>query len=799
MVVLAASASAVCPNRCSMKGRCNAYNECECNKGYKGYDCSMGICPMGKAWSDEATSSDFAHNPVECSNMGLCTQTTGNGAQCVCRAGYSGAACERMDCEKGCNAKGKCIPMQELAKVRHNQDYSTFRYILDSGIDNSYKTTKGSWIGVQMLDGVEHAYTTDEQGVGGLAAHAPLFQWDYDMIHGCLCDEGYMGFDCSLRSCPKGDDPISTGQADELQIVQCTSRNGTLTLSFKGATTVPISVDATAPAIAAALVALPTVRGINVVFAVPADVFCSTDVKQAAKITFTHDPGPQPALVPILTDLIGGEVKVGWVPDNDGVTSEVKAKVAGIKPKRGTKEFRDCAGRGLCDETTGVCSCFKYYGIDVDGTCNTETGVTLSCPGEIACSGHGVCQSPKTCVCSAGWASGDCSIRKCPEGPSWFDYPDSAQSAHDFAHPVECSNQGLCDRSKGECLCKQGFHGGACEHMTCPGDPICSAHGQCLTMSQLALAATLNGDATDYTYGRQYAGGSTLFNYNVHNVKTWDYQMMRGCKCDEGFEGYDCSLRTCPSGDDPETYGQQNEVQLISCVGTGGTWRLGFRQGVTVELAWNVTAAAMVNALQAVDTVGFVSVTFYNETLNAGACNYEGSNVIAVEFLERTGDLPTLLTFNDKLENNKLVSWITTPLGSGTIFTVADGADFSTSPILAGLGGVPDLMSTYTWNYNTTVMTYWNDTFRHLHDGITRKTNRSGLGYDVMSYTNHTPAISRRGTREYAICSNRGVCDYTTGSCMCTPGYGQSDGNGNRGIKDDCGFRIEHQVLLEEE
>ena len=43
-----------------------------------------------------------------------------------------------------------------------------------------------------------------------------------------------------------------------------------------------------------------------------------------------------------------------------------------------------------------------------------------SCPGEIQCSGHGVCsQSTYRCSCDIGWESGDCSEMACPVGPSW--------------------------------------------------------------------------------------------------------------------------------------------------------------------------------------------------------------------------------------------------------------------------------------------------------------------------------------------------------------------------------------------
>jgi hypothetical protein len=36
--------------------------------------------------------------------------------------------------------------------------------------------------------------------------------WDSDMTTECICDIGYFGADCSLRMCPKGADPLVSGQ-----------------------------------------------------------------------------------------------------------------------------------------------------------------------------------------------------------------------------------------------------------------------------------------------------------------------------------------------------------------------------------------------------------------------------------------------------------------------------------------------------------------------------------------------------------------------------------------------------------
>jgi len=63
-----------------------------------------------------------------------------------------------------------------------------------------------------------------------------------------------------------------------------------------------------------------------------------------------------------------------------------------------------------------------------------------TCPGDTACSGHGVCPTDGTfkCQCNTGYSGGDCSSRLCPMGKSWFDYPIANEVAHTTL--IECSN-----------------------------------------------------------------------------------------------------------------------------------------------------------------------------------------------------------------------------------------------------------------------------------------------------------------------------------------------------------------------
>ena len=124
-----------------------------------------------------------------------------------------------------------------------------------------------------------------------------------------------------------------------------------------------------------------------------------------------------------------------------------------------------------------------------------------------------------------------------------------SQTAHYYQ---ECSNKGVCDRSKGQCQCLDGYEGVACQRASCPGTPTCSGHGTCQSISQLA--------AKD--------------NNNVY--KLWDKDSTMGCLCDSGYEGPDCSERQCKYGVDPlylddtstVKYSEFNFATLIAFTGS---------------------------------------------------------------------------------------------------------------------------------------------------------------------------------------------------------------------------------------
>ena len=136
-------------------------------------------------------------------------------------------------------------------------------------------------------------------------------------------------------------------------------------------------------------------------------------------------------------------------------------------------------------------------------------GMAVSCPhghlNELPCSGHGHCATDvapgidEQCVCDAGYVNADCSLRACPAGHAWSDYATANNTAH--AMHFECSNMGECDRDSGmiadcfrfcmdlveivhplpigQCECREGFAGEACQRMRCPYGTLTAgqAHG----------------------------------------------------------------------------------------------------------------------------------------------------------------------------------------------------------------------------------------------------------------------------------------------------------------------------------
>lgn len=452
--------------------------------------------------------------------------------------------------------------------------------------------------------------------------------WDADRIQGCVCDYGWEGYDCSQRSCPRGDDPLTQGQVDELQTLHCScpgNCTGHFHVRFMGQTTDRISANAVltraeedpdtyelgrgiGESLESRLEALRTIEGV-IVFA---------NATNTTRVCAPESEGG--SIIHILFNERGGDVPaLEIISSVRGVDSEANVTAPASlllyhggqnDTRNGNTEFIPCSGRGLCETNTGVCVCFAYFGSsDGDGNsgqrgdCGFAQTAILDCPNALErCSARGVCDNQEilngslvtlditdpifenetfelTCNCYEGYTGGDCSQQVCPKAAAWFDEPFETNRAH---QPAECANRGLCNRQNGQCTCQPGFSGVACERLDCPVGPngrTCSGRGRCLTLAELAERTTKHGERI----------------------------------------GVD-------------------EVQRITCSMTDGNFTVGLRHHRSFGVPWDANEAKVREQIEYLPTVGFVEVTF-----NPGptACSENGTEIY-ITYVTDGGDMDQL-------------------------------------------------------------------------------------------------------------------------------------------------------------
>jgi len=280
----------------------------------------------------------------------------------------------------------------------------------------------------------------------------------------------------------------------------------------------------------------------------------------------------------------------------------------------------------------------------------------------------------------------------------------------------ECGGRGLCDRSTGECKCFPSFTGEGCRRTTCPND--CSGHGQCRTD---ANSFYYIGQTPKVPYGTQipdYAKKAGTSTWGIH----WPWLKYQQCHCDAGYEGDDCSLRQCPKGDDPETEcntDRGNDEQKLTCAFQGGAKKAFFQ-------------------LRFIDQFG---------------AEYD-TRPIKVD-VENLSAAQNANSIQDALE----------ALPNFAIPQVEIDFDMSTP-------AAPKIDVTFTDGHNTGKQQLLQYVAKSACESgsqpLFRTTAANG---DLTCTVARTKLPPNSNYRESATCSNRGICDQSTGRCNCFDGF----------------------------
>jgi len=224
----------------------------------------------------------------------------------------------------------------------------------------------------------------------------------------------------------------------------------------------------------------------------------------------------------------------------------------------------NCSNRGLCNATTGVCSCDTGY---MGSDCNTKT--PIACLNN--CNENGTCDSTTgICTCNDGYVGPDCA-QKTPK-----------------TCPNNCNESGVCDSSTGICNCNNGYIGVSCENKwpICNisawksdkfGNVIININSNCnaltgtigtnkvyinigydksatiLIAGAMSTTSDCSGDVIKWTAQYPNTVDQTWSHYSCPNNcnGTGTCDLSTGvCNCNAGYTGSDCSQKSpieCPN------------------------------------------------------------------------------------------------------------------------------------------------------------------------------------------------------------------------------------------------------------
>lgn len=440
--------------------------------------------------------------------------------------------------------------------------------------------------------------------------------------------------------------------------------------------------------------------------------------------------------------------------------------------------YSECSSKGLCDRSSGLCQCFP--GFEGDGCART------TCPD--GCSGHGTCQrlvdikdmyvawdayKTQKCSCDNGYTGNNCALRECPNGDDPVTRLVSANLQHHSTDGLD--HTGHRTQSPEIQVIGVGDYAGL---LTGKGTAGSATAPFALEFTdQYGDKWTTRSINFRYEGAQGYGGGTStpalvaqsiedaleaLPNKVLTNVEVAAFTQTVpafGCVA-TAVDAVTCAVSSGGSGIPVEdgthdlgaTFGGLTAGAITSftntgCICTG-----------TISTGTAATAAAAANngdfsltfkggSLESVSFCAGATITgcVADETATWAAHAFtNAASLYAITFVENAGDIPLLgARFNWGFN------------GGGDFTSGVANTDICAYSIITGTNYDGDGVGV---NCVTSKSTTWG-------------------GFDAVYETMGFYAQELfKGDKENAVCSNRGICDYSTGLCKCFTGF----------TKDDC-------------
>lgn len=387
--------------------------------------------------------------------------------------------------------------------------------------------------------------------------------WEADKVQSCLCDPGWEGYDCSLRTCPKGRDPTRhsntehslTERTEEVFVLQCQADAGYFSILALGRYTEPIPYDADPGYLKGVLEALSDSVG-NVEVIMPAVAtqggepsVCGQSDVVSTQIIFTEHKGSRPPM--FLTRSTANTRK--WPSGSEqlslaGVFDDAVLRFA-TKHELFCSACPDCHGRAYFKYLNSISQPVEVDALGAAAALETAIGELEDLAAaqwsnlqvEVTVDGatDRICNTAASTTTSINLYSDYGNIPFLTLVDASF--LDSVSVSFEAANLTlstnaatdevyECSNQGLCDSSSGKCQCFEKVIAGKVMYraMSSDGNGNLGLIGDCGHIETPVSACTVND--VDVCNGRGICSNTTS----------------RACVCFEGFSGLTCERRECP-------------------------------------------------------------------------------------------------------------------------------------------------------------------------------------------------------------------------------------------------------------
>lgn len=266
----------------------------------------------------------------------------------------------------------------------------------------------------------------------------------------------------------------------------------------------------------------------------------------------------------------------------------------------------------------------------------------------------------------------------------------------------------------------------------------------------------------------------------------WDAKKTRACACDPGYGGINCANMLCPRGDDPLTTEDKNGITEINEV---QTITVGFTND-QADRDWQKSANAAGGGVSAQGTFTLTFTDSFGKDWTTRPIT--ASDNTDTEHAVLASDVyaqPTGTNGVADATRTVLYGKITTGVQT-TQHHIRDALMALPNDVINDVEVSMDISVAGRITYKVTFIGSANSGARNLlkcnylgcnHDGCqpryvgilptgTAQCRVEGAA-NYNFATEGLQAASKTGTAEDAECSNRGVCDYSSGQCGCFEGY----------------------------